>query len=227
MQDILLVEDDERLRQMLSTFLQSEGFKVTDVGDGQQAIDLLLQHKPDILLVDMMLPGADGLTILQKVGPLDNVIVIMITAQDDEFLELSALNLGVHDFLTKPLRPHILLAKIKSLSRLSVVQDTTCKQDVLQVQDIELDLTNRSVRQQGEMIELSDAEFELAEFLMQQAGEVVSRERIIESLRGIDYDGFDRSIDMRISSLRKKLNDSVAPHKYLKTVRAKGYVFSR
>lgn len=225
MKRILLVEDDDRLRAMLATFLQTEGYEVTEAADGEQAIALFSEHAPDILLLDMMLPGADGLTILQRVAPLDNVIVVMITAQQDEFLELSALNLGVHDFLTKPLRPHILLAKLRALARLS---NTEVNSDgCITVQDVALNPEHRSLTLQGSPIEVSDAEFDLAHYLMKLAGEVVSREQIIEALRGIDYDGFDRSIDMRISSLRKKLNDTVPPYKYIKTIRTKGYVFSR
>lgn len=225
MKRILLVEDDDRLREMLTTFLKTEGYEVTEVADGEQAIALFSEQAPDILLLDMMLPGADGLTILQRVSPLEKVIVIMITAQQDEFLELSALNLGVHDFLTKPLRPHILLAKLKALSRLSAIEVNSEK--CITVQDVTLNSEQRSLTLQGIPIETSDAEFDLAHYLMRFAGEVVSREQIIEALRGIDYDGFDRSIDMRISSLRKKLNDIVPPYKYIKTVRTKGYVFSR
>lgn len=229
MQKILLVEDDARLSQMVATFLLSQGFAVDVIDNGNNAVAAIKQQAPDILLLDMMLPGCDGLAILQQVQPLDNTVVIMITAQDDEFTELSALNLGVHDFLAKPLRPHILLAKIKNLTKLTNQSktDSSTATPMLEVQDVALDCQQRKMLVQDQTVELSDAEFELAEYLMQHAGEIVSREQIIAQIRGIDYDGFDRSIDMRISSLRKKMDDNKPPYKYIKTIRAKGYLFSQ
>ena len=221
---ITLVEDDPRLSKLISTFLSSEGFVIETVDRGDVAVSRILDEQPDLVVLDMMLPGLDGLEVCQKVRPQFNQPIIMITANDDELTEISALNFGIDDFVAKPLRPHVLLARINALLR-RATKDTTSTGDKLKVQDIEMDIGNRLVTCQSIHLELSDAEFDVLKVLMDNAGSLISREFLFKAVRGLDYDGLDRSIDMRVSTLRKKLNDTRPPHRYIKSVRGKGYLF--
>ncbi|WP_430519683.1 response regulator transcription factor [Aliivibrio sp.] len=222
-QHVLVVEDDQRLNQMMSEMLRSESYRVSSEFDGLSAINTIIEEQPDIILLDMGLPGCNGLDVLRRVGHAFSGVIIMITAENDEMLEVSALNLGVHDFLTKPVRPHILLAKLRSLSRLKQ-QDSPHQDHLLCVQDLSIDTNERTLFIGDNPVDVTTAEYEIIHFLMSHPGEVLSREMIINEIRKIDYDGLDRSIDMRISSLRKKLNDHTPPYKYIKTIRAKGYL---
>ncbi|MGF1763273.1 response regulator transcription factor [Aliivibrio kagoshimensis] len=222
-QHVLVVEDDKRLNQMMCEMLRSESYRVSSELDGLSAIKAITEREPDILLLDMGLPGCNGLEVLHRIEKPFSGVIIMITAESDELLEVSALNLGVHDFLTKPLRPHILLAKLRSLSRLKQ-QSSPQQNHLLCVQDLRININDRALFIGEHTVNVTTAEYEIIHFLMSHPGEVLSREMIINEIRNIDYDGLDRSIDMRISSLRKKLNDNTPPYKYIKTIRAKGYL---
>lgn len=225
--NILLVEDDPRLSSLIKTFLRSEGFAVSHCARGDEVQVCVMTDPPDLIILDLMLPGLDGIAVCQQIRPHYAGPILMITAQDDDLTEVSALNLGIDDFMTKPLRPHVLLARINALWRRSAasVANTSDIPQRLGVQDIQLDGVNRQVYQQQQLLEFTDAEFDLLQVLMQHAGQVLSRERLFQAVRGIEYDGLDRSLDQRISTLRKKLNDSLPPHRYIKSVRSKGYLF--
>jgi len=220
---IIIVEDDQRLNHMMSEMLSSEGYQTTSIFEGVAAIEAIEAQQPDIVLLDMMLPGCDGLAVLRGISEKFAGIILMITAKKDDFLEVSALNLGVHDYITKPVRPHILLARIKALSRLNNNNRTT-NSEFIKVQDLKVDVNRRMLFLGDEAIDITDAEYEIIIYFMSNPGIILNREMIINEIRKIDYDGFDRSIDMRISSLRKKLNDTAPPYKYIKTIRAKGYI---
>lgn len=222
---LILVEDDPRLSKLISTFLSSEGFLVELIERGDTAIERIIVSQPDLVVLDMMLPGVDGLEVCQQVRCQYNKPIIMITANDDELTEISALNFGVDDFIAKPLRPHVLLARINANLRRVSAPVSESVSDNMCVQDIEMDIGNRTVVCQNQMVELSDAEFDLLKALLENAGQLISRDSLFQSVRGVDYDGADRSIDMRISTLRKKLNDTRPPHRYIKSVRGKGYLF--
>jgi len=220
---IIIVEDDKRLNQMMAEMLSGEGYQISQVFDGLSAIDVIENELPDIVLLDMMLPGCDGLAVLRGINDEFTGIILMITAKKDDYLEVSALNLGVHDYITKPVRPHILLARIKALSRLNE-NTPAVSSKVLKVQDLKIDINSRLLFLGENVIDITDAEYEIIYYFMSNPGIILNREMIIKEIRKIDYDGFDRSIDMRISSLRKKLNDISPPYKYIKTIRAKGYI---
>ena len=220
---IIVVEDDQRLNHMMSEMLSSEGYQTTSIFDGLAAIEAIENKQPDIVLLDMMLPGCDGLAVLRGISEEFTGIILMITAKKDDFLEVSALNLGVHDFITKPVRPHILLARIKALSRLNNNNHIT-NYEFIKVQNLKIDVNSRMLFLGDDAIDITDAEYEIILYFMSNPGIILNREMIINEIRKIEYDGFDRSIDMRISSLRKKLNDTAPPYKYIKTIRAKGYM---
>ncbi|WDE04150.1 response regulator transcription factor [Thalassomonas viridans] len=222
---IILVEDDLRLASLISSFLTSEGFSVTHEARGDNAVELILDAKPELVILDMNLPGLNGLEVCKKIRCGYQGAVIMVTANDDELTEVSALNFGVDDFIAKPIRPHVLLARINALFRRSQQSLTPDNGHLLKVQDIVLDQQNRQVTQGQEMLELSDAEFDVLKVLMENAGQILSRSQLFYAVRGIEYDGQDRSLDMRVSSLRKQLKDLEVPHRYIKSVRGKGYLF--
>lgn len=220
---ILLVEDDKRLSHMILHVLRHEGYAVSCAYDGESALHKISAESFDVILLDMMLPKLNGIGVLEQILPQFTGVIIMMTASNDEYLEADALALGVHDFITKPIRPHILVAKVKALSRLAG-QTPSCKKSLFQIQDLTLNTSNRSFHVDDTAVELTEAEFSLMYYLMSHPGEILDRASIISAVRGIEYDGHDRSIDMRLSSLRKKMNDSIPPYKYIKTVRGVGYV---
>lgn len=220
---LLIVEDDKRLSQMMANMLNKEQYQVSCVYDGLAAISHINCQQPDIVLLDMMLPGCDGLEVLQKISNHFTGIILMITAKNDEALELSALNLGVHDYITKPVRPHLLLARLKALSRLAQTTHTS-NDTVITVQNLSINSNSRELYLGEVLVDISEAEYEIMLYFMLHPATIINREMLLKDVRKIDYDGIDRSIDMRISSLRKKLKDSKPPYKYIKTVRAKGYI---
>ncbi|ASP39513.1 DNA-binding response regulator [Bacterioplanes sanyensis] len=224
---ILVVEDDHSLNRMISEALTAQGYRVSSATTGIQGLKLVREWQPDILLLDMMLPHFNGLELLRQALPEYQGIVLMITASDRPQLEEQAFDLGVHDYIQKPLRPHILFAKLKALIRLAQGQHSA-EQSTPQyrVQNLTLDPASRQFCIDDEPVPLTDAEFSIAEYLMAKPGVVLARSDIVAALRGIEYDGLDRAIDMRISSLRKKMHDSVPPYKYIKTVRGRGYMLA-
>ncbi len=225
---ILLVEDDARLSALIQTFLRSEGFAVSHCDRGDRVLAAVRAATPDLIVLDLMLPGLDGIAVCQQLRPHYSGPILMITAQDDDLTEAAALNLGIDDFMAKPVRPHILLARMNALWRRSAPPARVSAGEAAPrwcVQDLVLDGLNRQVYQDDRLLEFTDAEFDLLQMLMQHPGQILSRERLFQAVRGIEYDGLDRSLDQRISTLRKKLNDSLPPHRYIKAVRGKGYLF--
>jgi DNA-binding response OmpR family regulator len=226
-QHVLLVEDDVRLSALIQTFLRSEGLLVSHCDRGDEVLARIAASPPDLIILDLMLPGLDGIEVCQKIRPGYRGPILMVTAQDDDLTEASALNLGIDDFMTKPLRPHVLMARINALWRRTGTPSSAfdVASQRLCVQDIQLDRVNRQVTRNLRPVDFTDAEFDLLEVLMRNSSQTLSREYLFQAVRGIDYDGLDRSLDQRISTLRKKLGDSLPPHRYIKSVRGKGYLF--
>ena len=220
---IAIVEDDKRLNEMMADMLRNERYQISQIYDGLTAISTINKQLPDIVLLDMMLPGCDGLEVLRKISRDFSGIIIMITAKKDDFLEVSALNLGVHDFITKPVRPHVLLARLGALSRLNQ-KEIQVGQETLKVQNLSINMNKRELSLAGKHIDITSAEYEIILYFMRNPATILNRDMIIKEIRKIEYDGFDRSIDMRISSLRKKLDDTRPPYKYIKTIRSQGYI---
>ena len=225
---ILLVEDDAELAELIHDYLSSEQFTIHWVDNGLDAVERILDEQPDLVILDYMLPGLNGLEVCKKVilgysGP-----ILMLTAKDDDMLEVASLNLGALGFLKKPVRPHILLAHIKAHLRVAAkrMARVTATSAPLIVQDLIVDQTALRATLAGVDLQLTSAEFELLLFLARNFGKPLSRDVISQSLRGLEYDGLDRTIDMRISSLRRKLGDEEPPYKYIKTVRGKGYLLA-
>ncbi len=232
---ILLVEDDIALAQWIEEYLIARGFKVTTCHRGDEAVELINSLNPDIVLLDGMLPGLDGLDVCKTVRPDFVNPIIMITARDEEIDEVLGLEMGADDYITKPVRARVLLARIRGLLRRNEssaqakenTKDDEQKLSQLQFSGLIINEQARSVTLDGLDIQLSSNEFDVLWFLAQKAGQVVSRDELVSHLRGFDYDGFDRSIDLRISRLRKKLQDNSSEPFRIKTIWGKGYLFAK
>lgn len=230
---ILLVEDDAPLAEWICDYLRLRDFNVTHTLRGDEAVELIRQHNPDIVLLDGMLPGLDGLEVCKQVRPFFHNGIIMITARDEEVDEVLGLEMGADDFLVKPVRARALLTRINlMLKRQQQLQTLTPVPQSEQKQAAELIFGGLNINRSTQVVSLnnqdlnvSSKEFELLWVLASHAGEVISRERLVTELRGFDYDGFDRSIDIRISKLRKKLQDDAGSPYRIKTVWGKGYLF--
>ncbi|MBE0364152.1 hypothetical protein PULV_a1725 [Pseudoalteromonas ulvae UL12] len=229
---LLLVEDDIELAQWISEYLTARQYTVTTCHRGDDAVELIKTLNPDCVLLDGMLPGMDGFDVCKTVRPDFINPIIMITARDEEIDEILGLEMGADDYITKPVRARVLLARIKGLLRQQErlvspsPQDNRGNEQILQFNSLSINELNRSVILNDESIKLSSNEFDVLWFLAQRAGEVVLREALVSHFRGFEYDGFDRSIDLRISRIRKKLHDNSAQPFRIKTIWGKGYLFA-
>ena len=226
---ILLVEDDERLAELTAEYLRKNEFTVDIEARGDTAETRILETKPDLVVLDIMLPGQDGFAVCRAVRPKYDGIILMLTARDEDIDQILGLELGADDYITKPVPPRVLLARVKALLRRAgpTGEETDEGGDVLTFGNFSISQQTRSATLSGEPIDLTTAEFDLLWLLARHAGSILSRDDLLQQLRGIGFDGLDRSIDARISRLRKKLNDDPDNPTRIKTVRGKGYLFSR
>ena len=230
---ILIVEDDERLAGLTREYLESNGMQVSVEGDGTAAVERIKTEQPDLVILDLMLPGEDGLSICRLVRPSYRGPIIMLTARDDDLDQVLGLEMGADDYLAKPARPRVLLARIRALlRRVKEGPEPSAGQSVASGEQNRVTFANlvvdngmREAWLDEEPIDLTSAEFDLLWLLSSNAGRVLSREEIFTALRGIEYDGQDRSIDVRISRIRPKIGDDPLQPKRIKTVRSKGYLF--
>ena len=231
--NILIVEDDERLADLTREYLESNGLNVSVVGDGSVAVDRIKADQPDLVILDLMLPGEDGLSVCRLVRPYYKGPIIMLTARDDDLDQVLGLEMGADDYISKPVRPRVLLARIRALLRrlkdIQSVEDSQSLeaggQDRVIFANLVVDNGMREAWLDDQSIDLTSAEFDLLWLLSSNAGRVLSREEIFTALRGIEYDGQDRSIDVRISRIRPKIGDDPLQPRRIKTVRSKGYLF--
>lgn len=240
-QHILLVEDEQSLSDWIAEYLTMRGFKITQTARGDDAVTLIQSLNPDLVLLDGMLPGMDGVDVCKTVRPEFSNAIIMITARDEEADEVLGLEMGADDFLVKPIRARALLSRIKILlnkqnqtslaqSEDLVVNDPS-NDNELRFNKLIINASTRQVTLADEQINLSTKEFDVLWLLANRAGQVVSREQLVTDLRGFEYDGFDRSIDLQVSRLRKKLNgknvDKSTDNQTdrIKTIWGKGYLF--
>lgn len=226
---LLLIEDDVRLAELIRDYIQQQGFQVLIQHRGDQAVAEFKPKNTDIIIVDLMLPGMDGLQVCQRVREQFKGPILILTAKNSDIDHVMGLELGADDFVTKPIEPPVLLARLRALLRRSSDFNSEPEEKEA-VNDLNFGGLNISHKAQkvvlGEAeIDLTTQEFALLWLLAENAGSVLSRDQIFTHMRGIEYDGFDRSVDVRISCLRRKLNDQGEQPKRLKTVWGKGYLF--
>ncbi|MBM2885397.1 winged helix-turn-helix domain-containing protein [Chromobacterium amazonense] len=230
-QHILIVEDDARLAELIAAYLTKHGYQVSLHGRGDTAPAVILDARPDLVVLDVMLPGKEGFDVCRDVRPHYGGRILMMTARDEDVDEILGLELGADDYLAKPVEPRRLLARIRALLRRSGAQSegggVVVENDSITFGQFRISQATREALLGDEQIELTTAEFDLLWLLATHAGQVLSRDDIMSELRGIGFDGLDRSIDARISRLRRKLGDNPDTPARIKTVRGKGYLFSR
>ncbi|WP_027847831.1 response regulator [Marinospirillum minutulum] len=227
---ILIVEDDARLATLTREYLEGNGFQISIEGDGSRAVERIFREEPDLIILDVMLPGEDGLSICRKVKMEKDIPILMLTARTDDMDQVVGLEMGADDYVAKPVRPRVLLARVRALLRRAEAQtaapDTTTTHAArLDFGDLVIDSSMREAWLNTETIDLTSAEFDLLWLLASNAGRVLTREEIFTALRGIEYDGQDRSIDVRVSRIRPKVGDDPMHPRRIKTVRSKGYLF--
>ena len=220
---LLVVEDDRSLSEWICDYLTSQGFEVTLADHGDEASHLIKNDQPDLVILDVMLPGKDGFDVCKTVRPFYHNPILMLTAKIEEVDEILGLELGADDYLAKPVKPRVLLTRIKVLLRRSLSSNV---QETRQFGDFKISMTSRTVTLAGTPVELSSNEFEALWLLCEKSGEIVSRDFLLQKLRGLAYDGSNRSIDIMISRLRKKLNDNPNHPRRIKTIRGKGYLLA-
>ncbi len=226
---ILLVEDDERLAGLTSEYLTRNDFEVAIEGRGDTAETRILAEQPDLVILDVMLPGKDGFEVCRAVRHAYRGVILMLTARDEDFDQILGLEMGADDYIAKPVQPRVLLARIKALlRRLPAAPEAAPGSGEEKIfGQFRISQATRTATLGEQPIDLTTAEFDLLWLLACHAGNVLSRDDLLQELRGIGFDGLDRSIDARISRLRKKLNDDPENPTRIKTVRGKGYLFSK
>ncbi|WP_047305645.1 response regulator [Pseudomonas fluorescens] len=223
---VLIVEDDQRLAELTREYLESNGLQVAIEGNGALAAERIIAEQPDLVILDLMLPGEDGLSICRKVRDRYDGPILMLTARTDDMDQVMGLDLGADDYVCKPVRPRLLLARIHALLRRSEAPEPAPeKSRRLRFGPLLVDSALREAWLSDVGIELTSAEFDLLWLLVVNAGRILSREEIFNALRGIGYDGQDRSIDVRISRIRPKIGDDPEHPRLIKTIRSKGYLF--
>ncbi|WP_087689769.1 MULTISPECIES: response regulator transcription factor [unclassified Pandoraea] len=226
---ILLVEDDARLSALVAGYLQKHGYQVDTVLDGARAVQAIIKRRPDLVILDVNLPGKDGFQVCREAREHYDGIVIMVTARDEEFDEVLGLELGADDYVHKPVQPRVLLARIKAQLRRNVQRPSSAAQpESITFGKFRIDRGNRTVTlPDGTTPDLTSAEFDLLWALARSAGQVVTRDDLVRQLRGVEFDGVDRSVDGGIYKLRRKLGDDTTPPQRILTVRGKGYQLNK
>lgn len=223
--DLLLVEDDHRLAGLTARYLQQNGLKVVIEPDGDKAIASFQREQPRIVLLDWMLPGKDGLTICRELRQIYSGPILIFTAKDSDIDQVIGLEAGADDFVSKPVEPMVLLARIRALlRRLEQAQEAPANAAEIVLGGLRISEASHRVWLDGSERLLTTQEFELLLVLARSPGTIFSRDMLYRRTRGIDYDGLDRSIDGRISKLRKKLDDNALTPTRIKTVWGKGYL---
>jgi DNA-binding response OmpR family regulator len=228
---VLMIEDDLRLGAMVATYLRGAGFEVEQAPDGARGLAALDAARPDLVLLDLMLPDADGLDLCRRIRARSDVPIVMVTARGDTADRIVGLELGADDYLPKPFEPRELLARVRAVLRRRVAGGASAASapggDTMRFGRLEIDRGAREVRVDGEPRPLTSHQFELLVALAESAGRVLSREQLMERVRGEPLDAFDRSIDVHVGRIRAAIEDDPRHPRRIVTVRGAGYVFAR
>lgn len=232
MSRILIIDDDTELCELLADYLKPEGFAISAVHDGERGLQRAISEagEYDLIVLDIMLPGMNGFEVLQRLRSQLDTPVLMLTARDEEVDRIVGLEMGADDYLPKPFNPRELIARARAILRRTKDRHDRSSSpftpETICVGDVELDTGSRIVRRNGERIDLTSVEFGCLEMLLRAAGHVVTREQLAEGVLGRSLTAFDRSVDVHLSSLRKKLGHRSGEFERIKTVRGAGYVYA-
>jgi len=231
MDRILIVDDDFELCSLVSEYLAPEGFRVESVHDGETGLQRALAGNYLLVVLDVMLPGMSGFDVLRRIRATSRVPVLLLTARGEDVDRIVGLEIGADDYLPKPFNPRELVARIRAVLRRTSADPkgigSPRPPEIVRIGDIELDPATRTVKHGGQPVELTSVEFNLLEVLLREAGRVVTREELVSAVLSRKFSPFDRSIDMHVSKVRKKLGDINGDAEHIKTVRGVGYILAR
>ena len=228
MQKLILIVDDERpIVDILKFNLEKNGYKTVEASDGNEGLRLALSKEPDLVLLDVMLPGLDGFGVCRKIREKSSVPIIMLTARDEEVDKVLGLELGADDYITKPFSVRELLARVKANLRRHSDEGETQTGDILRIGNLSIDCGRYEVVKDETVIDLTLREFELLKFLAEQQGKIFSRETLLEKVWRYDYYGDIRTVDVTVRRLREKIEDDPANPLYIITKRGVGYYFKK
>ena len=225
---ILIVDDDQGLRDLLQRYLQEDGYQAAAVPDGRAMDEYLLANTPDLIILDLMLPGEDGLTIARRLRTRHDWPVIMLSARGEEVDRIVGLEVGADDYLPKPFNPRELLARIRAVLRRRVRQEIAAEDHrrIVAFGPFRLDLDGYMLTRDGEEVALTAGDLALLRVFAEHANSVLSRDKLLDLLKGYERSPFDRSVDVRVTRLRRKIEEDPASPRYIRTVWGVGYVFT-
>jgi two-component system response regulator RstA len=223
---LLLVEDNSRLAGSIRDYLERHHYEVLIEADGANVAERFERVKPDLVILDLMLPGKDGLTICRELRRHDRTPILILTAKGENIDQVLGLEMGADDYVVKPVEPRVLLARVEALLRRARATPSEQREPRLVAGRLSIDAARRSATVDKRAVELTTGDFDILWLLASRQGTVVSRDEILRVVRGIDYDGLDRSIDARICRLRRKLQEAGGAESMIKTVRLRGYLFA-
>jgi DNA-binding response OmpR family regulator len=225
---VLVVDDEENLVNLLRGYLEREGFEVTEALDGWSALEAARAHAPEIVVLDWMLPGLDGMEVLRELRRFSEAYVILLTARSEEVDKIVGLSTGADDYLTKPFSPGELVARVRAMLRRPRGGPSELSDELpFGFDDLTIDPGQREVRLRGEVVSLTTLEFDLLSVLASRPGFVFSRSRLLERVWGQNHFGGEHVVDVHVANLRKKIGDEPAKPRYVETVRGVGYRFAR
>ncbi len=225
MPTILIIEDEPELVKVLRTYLENAGFVVETAFRGDTGLSLWEQKRPDLVLLDLNLPGLDGIDVAREIRRKENTPIVMLTARVEEMDQLIGLELGADDYITKPFSPRVVVAKVRAVLRRLDASEALPQR--VRVADIEIDLDEHRVTRAEVLVEVTPTEFELLTTLAAQPGRAFSRLQLLEATQGTAYEGYERTIDAHIKNLRAKLEIDPKNPRYIETIFGIGYRFSR
>lgn len=223
---LLIVDDDRALRDRLTRYLVEQGFRVTAVEDGVAMDNFLSKQTPDAVILDLMLPGEDGLSLARRLRAESDLPIIMLSARGEDIDRIIGLEIGADDYLGKPFNPRELLARIRVLLRRHTVAASKAQQTTYTFGPYCLDITGHELSRNGEPVPLTMAEFSLLRVFIEHPNRVLTRDLLIDLIKGYDRSPFDRSIDVRVTRLRRKIEEDHAAPRYIRTIWGEGYLFS-
>jgi len=223
---ILVVDDEERLRSLLRAYLSREGYRVITAADGAEALDRAKHERPDLIVLDIMMPKMDGYEFMKRYRAADHgtAPVIMLTARVEDADAVLGLELGADEYVTKPFSPRVLVARVRAMLRRSGMQPP--RAEILRAADVVLDRATREVKVGNKAVDLTPSEFDLLSALMSHPGRVYSRSELLEQVQGAMYEGYERTIDVHVRNLRAKMEPDPRHPRYIETVYGVGYRFA-
>jgi len=223
---VLVVDDDASLRELLTNYLDKEGFDVSGAEDGAAMFAWLEQHQADLLILDLMLPGDDGLTLARRLRTKTDIPIIMLSARGEDIDRIVGLEVGADDYLAKPFNPRELLARIRAVLRRRAPTAQPEDTDVAVFGPYRLDVNARQLTRDGEAVTLTGSEFDLLRIFVEHPNQMLHRDRLLDLLKGYERNPFDRSIDVQVARLRAKIEPNKKQPRYIRTVWGRGYMFT-